>query len=62
MYKILKKFKDVHTKQIYKKGMFIDFSPERAKEIETNLDKSFIKKATKRELDKAIRIGQKEID
>lgn len=57
-YKILKEFKDVHTKDIYKKGDLIEFSEERVSEIETNLEKHggrFIEKEEKKMTVEAIK-------
>lgn len=36
-YKVLKTFKDIHTKDLYKVGSTIDLTKERADEIEANL-------------------------
>lgn len=37
-YKILKEFKDIHTKEIYKVDSTIEFTDSRAEEIESNLE------------------------
>lgn len=41
-YKVLKKFRDTHTKGIYKKDAEIEMTVERADEVEKNLDGSFL--------------------
>lgn len=41
-YLVQKTFKDVHNGKIYDKGTTQDFTVKRAKEIEKNLDSSFL--------------------
>ncbi|MEW8974104.1 MAG: hypothetical protein AB2375_07905 [Tissierellaceae bacterium] len=36
-YKVLKKFKDIHTKELYTEGMEIELTEERAAEVNENL-------------------------
>lgn len=43
-YKVLKEFKDVHTKEIYKKNAVLDITVKRGDEIISNLDDSYIKR------------------
>lgn len=43
-YKVLKEFRDKHTKEIYEKDSKINISVKRAKEIEKNLNSSFLKR------------------
>lgn len=38
-YKVLREFKDVHTKDLYKVDSMIDITKERADEIEANLSR-----------------------
>lgn len=41
-YTTLKKFRDIHSDEVYEVGAELDITAKRAKEIETNLDSSFI--------------------
>lgn len=43
-YKILKDFRDIHTKEIYHKNKEIELTIKRAAEVERNLDSSFIER------------------
>lgn len=43
-FKALKTFRDIHTKEIYQKGTVIDMTVKRAKEVEKNLDGSFLER------------------
>lgn len=43
-YKVLKKFRDVHTKEIYKPNQEIDIMVKRADEIASNLDDTYLKR------------------
>ena len=43
-YKVLKKFRDIHTKEIYEKDSVIDMTVKRANEVEKNLDSSFLER------------------
>jgi len=48
-FKVLKTFKDKHTKEIYKKGSTIDITVKRADEVAKNLDGSFLERIDKKE-------------
>lgn len=48
-YKVLKTFRDIHTKEIYKKGTEIEMTVKRANEVEKNLDSSFLVRIDKEE-------------
>lgn len=41
-FKVLKEFRDIHTKDIYKQGTEIELSKKRADEVVKNLDGSFL--------------------
>lgn len=41
-YKVQKTFKDIHTKEVYKKNAEIEMTIKRAEEVEKNLDDSFL--------------------
>lgn len=41
-YKVLKKFRDIHTKEVYKPNIEIEMTVKRANEVEKNLDGSFL--------------------
>lgn len=41
-YKVLKEFKDIHTKEIFLKDETIEMTVKRAAEVEKNLDSSFL--------------------
>lgn len=41
-YKVLKKFRDTHTKEIYEVDQEIEMTVKRASEVEKNLDSSFL--------------------
>lgn len=41
-YQVLKKFRDIHTKEIYKPTTEIELTVERAEEVTKNLDDSFL--------------------
>lgn len=41
-YKVLKAFRDTHTKEVYKKDSEIDMTVKRATEVEKNLDSSYL--------------------
>ena len=41
-YKVLKAFRDKHTKEVYKANDEIEMTVKRAKEVEKNLDGSFL--------------------
>lgn len=41
-YKVLKKFRDVHTKEIYKANVEIELSAKRAEEVKKNLGDSYL--------------------
>lgn len=43
-YKVLKQFKDVHTKEIYAPNTELDITVKRGDEIISNLDDSYIKR------------------
>ena len=43
-YKVNKVFQDIHTKEIYTVGQEIDIAVKRAKEIESNLDSTYIER------------------
>ena len=48
-YKVLKKFRDVHTKEVYKKNTEIEMTVKRADEVAKNLDGSFLERIDKKE-------------
>lgn len=50
-FKILKTFRDKHTKEVYEaeENTEVDFTAKRAKEIEKNLGKGFIEKIEPKE-------------
>lgn len=41
-YKVLKAFRDIHTKEVYKEKSEIEMTVKRATEVEKNLDSSFL--------------------
>lgn len=41
-YKVLKKFRDVHTREVYKPNTEIEMTVKRADEVTKNLDDSFL--------------------
>ena len=43
-FKTLKTFRDIHTDQIYQKGAVIEMTVKRAKEVEKNLDDTFLER------------------
>lgn len=43
-YRVLKPFRDTHTKEVYKKNETIEMTVKRAAEVEKNLDSSFLKR------------------
>lgn len=43
-YKVLKKFRDTHTKKVYKENAEIEMTVKRADEVEKNLDSSFLER------------------
>lgn len=43
-YKVLKKFRDVHTREVYKPNTEIEMTVKRADEVEKNLDSSFLER------------------
>lgn len=47
-YKVLKKFRDIHTKEVYKANTEIEMTVKRADEVEKNLDSSFLKRIDKK--------------
>lgn len=48
-YKVLKKFKDIHTKEVYKPNTEIEMTVKRAEEVENNLDSSYLKRIDKKD-------------
>lgn len=48
-YKVLKKFKDIHTKEVYKPNTEIEMTVKRADEVEKNLDDSFLVRVDNKE-------------
>lgn len=49
-YKVLQTFRDTHSKEIYEENQIIEISVKRAKEIEKNLDGSFIERIEESEM------------
>ena len=47
MYRIMKRFRDKYTKEIYNPGDLVDFTKDRAKEITDKLGGSYIKAVKK---------------
>ena len=43
-FKVLKTFRDKHTKEVYKKDSVIDITVKRADEVAKNLDGSFLER------------------
>ena len=43
-FKVLRKFRDKHTKEIYEPGAIIDMTVKRSKEVEKNIGKSYIER------------------
>lgn len=41
-FKVLKTFRDIHTQEVYTEDTEIDMTVKRAKEVEKNLDGSFL--------------------
>lgn len=41
-FKVLKTFRDIHTQEVYAEETEIDMTVKRAKEVEKNLDGSFL--------------------
>lgn len=48
-YKVLKKFRDIHTKEVYKPNAEIEMTIKRAGEVAKNLDDSFLVRIDKDE-------------
>lgn len=48
-YKVLKTFRDIHTKEVYEKDSEIEMTVKRANEVEKNLDSSFLLRIDKEE-------------
>ncbi|EJM6842191.1 hypothetical protein NOU21_002340 [Listeria monocytogenes] len=51
-FKILKKFKDKETKEVYEKGTEIELTVKRAEEVNENLGASFLKRLDESKKDK----------
>ena len=51
-FKTLKMFRDIHTEQIYQKGTVIEMTVKRAKEVEKNLDDTFLERIEENNEDK----------
>lgn len=43
-FKVLKTFRDIHTQEVYAEETEIDMTVKRAKEVEKNLDGSFLER------------------
>ena len=43
-FKVLKNFRDIHTNEIHKENTEIEMTVKRAKEVEKNLDDSFLER------------------
>lgn len=43
-FKVLKTFRDIHTEEVYVEEAEIDMTVKRAKEVEKNLDGSFLER------------------
>lgn len=43
-FKVLKNFRDIHTNEIHKENTEIEMTVKRAKEVEKNLDGSFLER------------------
>lgn len=43
-YKVLKKFRDKETREVYKENTEIEMTVKRAEEVEKNLDGSFLER------------------
>lgn len=41
-YRVLKTFRDIHTREVYKPNIEIEMTVKRAEEVEHNLDDSFL--------------------
>lgn len=48
-YKVLKKFRDTHTRKVYKQNSEIEMTVKRADEVEKNLDSSYLVRIDKEE-------------
>lgn len=48
-YKVEKVFKDIHTNEVYKVNQVIDMTLKRAKEVESNLDSSYLSRIEDKE-------------
>lgn len=48
-FKVMKTFRDIHTKEIYQKDKEIELTVKRAEEVEKNLDDSFLVRIDKEE-------------
>ncbi|MDV7767599.1 hypothetical protein [Peribacillus sp. CSMR9] len=48
-YKVLKAFKDIHTNEVYTIDQEIEMKVTRAKEVEQNLDDSFLSRVEENE-------------
>lgn len=46
-YKVKKKFRDIHTKEVYKSNAEIEMTVKRADEVTKNLDASFLMRIDK---------------
>lgn len=48
-YKVLREFRDIHTKVLYKKGQVIEMTDKRGKEAIKNLSDKFLEKIDRKE-------------
>lgn len=48
-FKVEKVFKDIHTNEVYKVNQVVDMTVKRAKEVESNLDSSYLSRIEDKE-------------
>lgn len=51
-FKVLKKFRDIHTKEIYQPQKTIDMTVKRSEEVAKNLDNTFLERLVEEKTEK----------
>ena len=52
IFKVKKEFKDIHTKELYKVDSEIEMTVKRSKEVESNLDSTYLERVDNKEEEK----------
>lgn len=52
IFKVKKRFKDIHTKDIYEENAEIEMTVKRSKEVESNLDSTYLERIDDKEDEK----------